>query len=95
VNVIKWVLLLVAAAVLGYGERTRIRRKESSLPEVVANIAVSSGLIGLLAYPLNVLGNFSERILSISEVLILGGVALGLSSALYNKFRGGAGKNSI
>lgn len=89
-----WILLLLAISVLGY-ETMRMRRRGWRLPEVMADLAVTVGLIGLLTYQFKLFGNISERAVSISELLILGGVAVGLIAALYYKLRADPDKSSI
>lgn len=92
--VAKVILLLLAISILGFAA-IRTRRTGRTILEVIAIVVVSVGLILLLAYQFNLLGDLSERALSISGVMILGGVAFDLIARMYKKLTGDPDKSSI
>src|SRR6266480_2732903 len=92
--VAKVILLLLAISVLGH-ETMRAKRRGRNAPELIAIVAVSVGLILLLAYQFTSLGDSSERAVSISGLLILGGVAVDLIATVYHKFSANEDRSSI
>jgi glucan phosphoethanolaminetransferase (alkaline phosphatase superfamily) len=90
----KWILLLLVAASVFVYDMTRSRQRGRRLPERLAYAAVILGLVGLLAYQFNLIGNFSDRALSIATTMILGGAAVDLIADFYYKSRTGPDKSS-
>ena len=90
----RWFLLLIAILLLAR-DVLRIKRKERKLPSAIASVAVTVGLVVLLAVQFNFLSNYSETSMVISAVLILGGIAFDLGTTLRNKFKADTRNSSI